>query len=106
MKRGILVYNHEEMEWRVWIGQQAYWIEQGYHFDLRIQNRYFKAVLEKDLDWFVTLDQDVKFILHPNESYKVRINIHDYICIDAPFYESFIDMISSNIMNRYLHNPS
>lgn len=27
MKRGILVYNHNEMEWRVWVGQQAYWID-------------------------------------------------------------------------------
>lgn len=36
MKRGILVYNHDELEWRVWIGQQAYWIAQGYHFELRI----------------------------------------------------------------------
>ena len=85
MKRGILVYNHNEMEWRVWVGQQAYWIEQGYYFDLRIQNRYFKAVLEKELDWFVTLDQDVKFVLHPNEIYKIRINIHDYIRVDSPF---------------------
>ena len=63
----------------------GYWIEQGYYFELRIQNRYFKAVLEKDLDWFVTLDRDVKFILHPKEIYKVRINIHDYIRVDAPF---------------------
>ncbi|KIO56716.1 hypothetical protein B4064_3816 [Caldibacillus thermoamylovorans] len=33
MKRGILVYNHNELEWRVWIGQQADWIVQGYHFE-------------------------------------------------------------------------
>jgi hypothetical protein len=85
MKRGIFVYNHDELEWRVWIGLQAYWIAQGYLFELRIQNRYFKAFLEKDLDWFITLDQDVKFILHPNEIYKVRINIQDYIRLDAPF---------------------
>lgn len=85
MKRRIFVYNHDELEWRVWIEQQAYWIAQGYHFELRIQNRYFKAFLEKDLDWFITLDQDVKFILHPNEIYKVRINIQDYIRLDAPF---------------------
>jgi hypothetical protein len=59
--------------------------EWGLTFELRIQNRYFKAFLEKDLDWFITLDQDVKFILHPNEIYKVRINIQDYIRLDAPF---------------------
>ncbi|MEC5273656.1 hypothetical protein [Caldifermentibacillus hisashii] len=47
MKRGILVYNHDELEWRVWIGQQAYWIAQGYHFELRIQNRFLKHSWKK-----------------------------------------------------------
>ncbi|KIO60338.1 hypothetical protein B4064_3609 [Caldibacillus thermoamylovorans] len=41
--------------------------------------------MEKYLDWFIPLDQDVKFILHPNEIYKVRINIQDYIRLDATF---------------------
>ncbi|KIO56717.1 hypothetical protein B4064_3817 [Caldibacillus thermoamylovorans] len=37
------------------------------------------------MDWFITLNQDVKFVLHPNAIYKIRINIHDYIRVDTPF---------------------
>jgi hypothetical protein len=84
IKRGILIFNHQEQEWRVWIGQHSYWIDQGYSFELRIQNRYFHAFLEKDLEWLVTLNDDVIFILHTNEVYKVRVNIHDYIKVEAP----------------------
>lgn len=79
IKRGILVFDHRDLEWRVWIGQTAYWIDQGNAFELRIQNRYFFAYLEKDLDWFVTLDQDASFVLHTQEVYKIRINTSDYI---------------------------
>lgn len=85
MKRGILVYDQQEQEWRVWIGQRRYWIQQGYTFELRIQQRYYNAYLEKDLDWFVTLNGDVKLILHTQEVYKVRILVTDYILVDAPF---------------------
>jgi len=85
MKRGILVFNYHENEWRVWIGQTPYWIEQGYTFELRIQNRYFNALLEKDFDWFVTLDYDVSFVLHTHEVYKVRIKISDYMAAETPF---------------------
>lgn len=84
-KRGILVYDQQEQEWRVWIVQQRYWIQQGYTFELRIQNRYYNAYLEKDLDWFVTLNGDVKLILHTQEVYKVRTCIEDYFPVDAPF---------------------
>lgn len=85
MKRGILVYDQQEQEWRVWIVQQRYWIQQGYTFELRIQQRYYNAYLEKDLDWFVTLNGDIKLILHTQEVYKVRIRIEDYMLVDAPF---------------------
>ncbi|QOY35410.1 DUF5348 domain-containing protein [Anaerobacillus isosaccharinicus] len=83
MKRGILVFDHHQGEWRVWIGQQPYWIEQGYTFELRIKNRHFHAYLEKDFDWFVTLDQEVRFVLHTYEVYKIRLILQDYIRIDA-----------------------
>lgn len=85
MKRGILIFDHRDQEWRIWIGQTSYWIGQGYLLELRIQNRYFRAILEKDFDWFVTLDDDTIFVLHTQEVYKVRIKIQDYIPVDAPF---------------------
>lgn len=85
IKRGILVFNHQEKEWRVWIGQHSYWIDQGCSFELRIQNRYFHAFLEKDLEWFITLNSDVIFVLHTIEVYKIRVNIQDYIKVETPF---------------------
>lgn len=85
MKRGILVFNHSDQEWRVWIGQSSYWIDQGYHFEIRINNQYLRACLEKDLDWFVTLNNDVMFILHSQEIYKIRIKIQEYFRVDPPF---------------------
>lgn len=85
MKRGILVFNHIDQEWRVWIGQSSYWIDQGYEFEIRINNQYLRAYLEKDLDWFVNLNNDVIFVLHSQEIYKIRIKIQDYIRVDAPF---------------------
>lgn len=85
MRRGILVFDHHQKEWRIWIGQQPHWIDQGYTFELRIQNRYFHAYLEKDFDWFITLDREVRFILHTYEVYKVRIKTQDYMPVNAPF---------------------
>ncbi|WP_420910148.1 DUF5348 domain-containing protein [Priestia flexa] len=85
IRRGILVFDLREQEWRVWIGQTSYWIGQGYTFELRIQNRYFRAYMEKDSDWFVTLGNDASFVLHTEEVYKIRINVQDYIPVDAPF---------------------
>jgi Fe-S cluster biosynthesis and repair protein YggX len=85
MKHGILVYNQVYQEWRVWVGQQAYLIDQGYLIELRINNRYFQAFLEKDYDWFVTLDGDVSFMLHHHEVYKVRIRTRDFCPELAPF---------------------
>lgn len=85
MKRGILVFDQRSQEWRVWIGQTPYWIDQGFTFEVRINNRYFQAYLEKDMDWFVTLDDHVVFVLHTQEVYKIRINRKDYFRVDAPF---------------------
>ena len=85
MKRGILVYNQVQQEWRVWVGHQVYLIDQGYLIELRINNHYFKAFLEKDYDWFVTLDGDVSFTLHQHEVYKVRIRTEEFSPAHAPF---------------------
>ncbi|MBS4189757.1 DUF5348 domain-containing protein [Bacillus sp. FJAT-49705] len=85
MARGILIFDPQHQEWRVWIGQRAYWIDQGYSFELRIQHKYFQAILEKDIDWFVTLDYDASFVLHIHEVYKVRINKQDFMPVDSPF---------------------
>ncbi len=85
MKRGILVYDHFSQEWRVWIGQKSYWIDQGYSFELRIQNKYYHAYLEKDFDWFIKLEHDVILVLHNYEVYKVRVEIQNFIPVDAPF---------------------
>jgi hypothetical protein len=85
IRRGILIFDHRDQEWRLWIGQNSYWIDQGYAFELRIQNRYFRAFLEKDFDWFVTLDSDTIFVLHTQEVYKVRVKIQNYTPVDAPF---------------------
>jgi hypothetical protein len=79
MKRGILVYDHIEQEWRIWIGQCAYETAQGMTFEIRIQNRYYTAYLEKDMDWFVTLHNDVSFTLRIYEVYKIRIPFQEMI---------------------------
>lgn len=83
-KRGILVFNHEHQGWIVWIGQQSYWIFEGDLLELRIKNNYLEAMIVKDLDWSITLNYDVRFALHPDEVYKVRINKEDYIRANAP----------------------
>ncbi|WP_147535967.1 DUF5348 domain-containing protein [Bacillus marasmi] len=85
IKSGILVFDQRSQEWRVWIGQTPYWIDQGYTFEVRINNRYFRASLEKDVDWIVTLEDHVVFVLHTQEVYKIRININEYFRVDAPF---------------------
>ncbi|CAI9386108.1 hypothetical protein ABW02_20495 [Niallia circulans] len=85
MRRGILVFDHHLQEWRVWLGHQPHWIDQGYAFEIRVQNRYLHAYLEKDFDWFVTLEHEVRFVLHTYEVYKIRIKKQDYMPVDAPF---------------------
>ncbi|MCM3570877.1 DUF5348 domain-containing protein [Neobacillus mesonae] len=85
IRKGIIVFDHRHQEWRVWIGQTSYWLDQGYEFELRIQNRYFHAYLQKDFDWFITLDHDSIFVLHTQEIYKIRIKIQNFIPVNAPF---------------------
>jgi hypothetical protein len=79
MNRGILVFDHIHQEWRVWIRQRSYETVQGITFEIRIQSRYYSAYLEKDMDWFVTLDNDVSFTLRIYEVYKIRIQIQEMI---------------------------
>jgi hypothetical protein len=85
MTEGIIVFNHEEQEWRLWIGHQDYWLHQGYSFELLIQNQYFHAFLERDFDWFVTLEDEVKLVLYIHEVYKVRIQLEDFMKVADPF---------------------
>lgn len=66
MKRGILVYNHDELEWEFGQGNSLIGLRRNIFLNLE------------------------KFILHPNEVYKVRVNIQDYIRLDAPFQRGFL----------------
>ncbi len=74
MRRGIMIFNVLEQEWKIWIGQQSYGVFEGMFFELRIQNRYYQASLGKDEgdNWFVTLEKEVTFDLRNFEVYKVR----------------------------------
>lgn len=85
MSRGILVFDHKDQEWRAWIGQESYFIGQGDTFELRVENRYFRAYLAKDWEWFVTLNFELVFTLHTYEVYKIRINKQDYMKVGTPF---------------------
>jgi hypothetical protein len=84
MTEGIIIFNPKEQEWRLWGGHHDYWLQQGYSFELLIQNEYFQAFLEKDSDWFVTLEDDVIFVLHIHEVYKVRVNLADFMKVADP----------------------
>ncbi|MFZ3588901.1 DUF5348 domain-containing protein [Bacillus sp. DJP31] len=85
MKRGILVFDHRNDTWRVWIGQRSYGVEQGQTIELRIRNHYYQAYVEKDFDWFITMNQNVSFNLKPLEIYKVKIFTPYFQLSDAPF---------------------
>ncbi|MED4015753.1 DUF5348 domain-containing protein [Sutcliffiella cohnii] len=85
MKKGILIYDHEVQEWRLWIEHKAYWLQQGDSFELLVQNQYFQAYLEKDFDWFVTLEGEVMFVLHVQHIYKVLVNPQNYLEVEDPF---------------------
>jgi hypothetical protein len=85
MTEGIMVFKHEEHEWVLWIGHQDYWLQQGYSFELLIESKYFHAFLEKDFDWFVTLEDKVKLVLHIHEVYKVRVQLDQFIKVSDPF---------------------
>ncbi|MFS0647590.1 MULTISPECIES: DUF5348 domain-containing protein [Bacillales] len=74
MRRGIMFFDPEKQDWKIWIGQQEYETFTGMTFEIRIQNRYYEACFEKDYhEWFVTLEDDVAFTLRMVEVYKVRI---------------------------------
>ncbi|UGB28782.1 hypothetical protein [Metabacillus sp. B2-18] len=81
---GIIIFDREEKEWKLWVGHCDYWIQQGYSFELLIRNQYFQAFLEKDLDWFITLVDEVKLVLHINEVYKVRVELENFIKVSDP----------------------
>lgn len=82
---GILVFNHEDQDWMIWIGQQPYWVLEGNLLELRIKNTYLEAMIVKDLGWDIVLNYEARFRLHPNVIYKVRIRKEDYMRADAPF---------------------
>lgn len=86
MRRGIMIYDQLEQEWKIWLGQQSYEAVQGMTFEIRIQRRYYEAYLEKDMDWFVTLEEDTSFTLRTYEVYKIRISsIEINAASDVPF---------------------
>lgn len=87
MRRGIMIFDAINQSWELWFGQQSYETFEGMNFELRIRNQYFQAVLGKDEDWFVALEEDVTFDLRVFEVYKIRIVSVDSITLfdDAPF---------------------
>ncbi|GAA0610886.1 hypothetical protein GCM10009001_30160 [Virgibacillus siamensis] len=86
MRRGIMIFNVMEQEWKIWIGQQAYVVQAGMGIELRIKNRYFRAHLLKNDHWNVLLDQEVLFDLNIFEVYKVRVHPLDLLeDFDLPF---------------------
>lgn len=54
-------------------------------FDLLIKRQYFKAIIEKDFDWFVTLEGEIKVVLHMKEVYKVRVELEHFMKVEDPF---------------------
>lgn len=86
MREGIMIYNSIEQNWKIWIGQKEYETLDGMHFDIWIRNRYSKAWLGTDGNWFVTLEEDASFDLRVLEVYKIRILVDDLIPeFDVPF---------------------
>lgn len=84
MTEGIIVFNQEEFEWRLWVGHQDYWLQQGYLFNLFIRDMYFEAFLEKDHNWFVTLEGKAKFVLHCDEVYRVSVELNHFMKVEDP----------------------
>jgi len=77
MRYGIMIFN--ALRWKIWIGQQEYETMEGMKFEIRIQDDYYVAFLGKDDEWFVTIEEDVCFVLRTLEVYKVRIVSDDLI---------------------------
>lgn len=87
MRRGIMIFDALDQNWKLWFGQQSYETFEGMYFEIRIRNQYFGGSLGKDDGWFVTLKEDVTFDLRIFEVYKIRIISIDLITLfdDAPF---------------------
>lgn len=85
MKRGIMVFDQMNDRWRIWIGQRSIDVEQGHLFQLRIKNQYHLILVEKDIDWFISFDEDLSFNLRSYEVYKVKFQPSDFECSNAPF---------------------
>ncbi|MCJ7843150.1 hypothetical protein MUB24_20170 [Lederbergia sp. NSJ-179] len=87
MRRGIMFFDVDEQNWKIWIGQQEYETFTGMNFEIRIQHRYFEACFEEDYqDCIVTLEDDVTFTLRLVEVYKVRILAEELMpALDLPF---------------------
>ena len=85
MKRGIIVFDQRKQCWKMWIEQQSYRLEPGCTFELRIQNKYYKASLDREVDWVIKIHDDVSLILHTHEKYKVRLNLQEFIEMALPF---------------------
>lgn len=80
MKRGIMMYDNV-FEWVIWIGQTAYQVCPDDSLELRINNHYYQAFIDKDIGSYMDYSIDlegVTFTLKWTEIYKVRIDTADY----------------------------
>lgn len=87
MRRGIMIFDAMDQSWKLWFGQQSYETFEGMYFEIRMRNHYYRAILGKDEEWFVTLEEDVTFDLRIFEVYKIRIISIDLVTLfdEAPF---------------------
>ncbi|MDC3418685.1 DUF5348 domain-containing protein [Aquibacillus salsiterrae] len=87
MHTGVMVFDENRQDWRIWIGQDAFETSTGMNFEIYIHHRFYKAIFEEDYyNWFVTIEDDVDFSLRLVETYKVRILEKELIpVIDLPF---------------------
>lgn len=59
-----MIFDGDEQDWRIWIGQEKYETFIGMNFDICIQNRYYKTIFEIDYnDCFMTIEDEVDFSL-------------------------------------------
>lgn len=84
MRYGIMIFNASR--WKIWIGQQEYETMEGTKFEIRIQDHYYEAFLGKDIEWFVTIEEDVCFALRSFEVYKIRIVSEDLMLKDEVLF--------------------
>lgn len=74
MKQGLLIYQHRESRWRVWIDHDVYHLEPGENIRININENYFDALIEEGYDWIVSIEGVTTFVLNPNEIYKLLVN--------------------------------